>query len=246
LADAAGAHHLGRASKDVRRITRALGPIRELDVALGHLQEMGPLSGVPARSLAHVRRHLATERPARRKTMLDVITPRAASRIKTHLEPGHTPTPPGTGNAAEIHSARQRVARRAIRLRMAINRAGGLYNSERLHAVRVAAKKLRYAMEVDRDLTRSRAMARINRFKNLQDALGQIHDYEILLEHTREVQIALAGVDRRAAIELDGLVRTLETACRDGHAVFLRDRAGIQALCQQIVEAARQGRPTFL
>jgi CHAD domain-containing protein len=36
LADAAGTHHLGRASKDVRRITRALGPIRELDVAIGH------------------------------------------------------------------------------------------------------------------------------------------------------------------------------------------------------------------
>jgi CHAD domain-containing protein len=131
-------------------------------------------------------------------------------------------------------------------LRIEIGRAGGLYNSERLHAVRVAAKKLRYAMEVDRELTRSRAMARINRLKNLQDALGEIHDYEILLEHTREVQIALAGVDRRAATELDGLVRTLETACRDGHAVFLRDRAGIQALCHQIIEAARQGRPTFL
>jgi CHAD domain-containing protein len=246
LADAAGAHHLGRASKDVRRITRALGPIRELDVALGHLQEVGPRSGVPARTLAHVRRHLAAERQTHRRAMLDVITPRAAARLKTRLEPGHPPAPAGPGNVAEVHSARLRVVRRAVRLRIEIGRAGGLYNSERLHAVRVAAKKLRYAMEVDRELTRSRAMARINRLKNLQDALGEIHDYEILLEHTREVQIALAGVDRRAATELDGLVRTLETACRDGHAVFLRDRAGIQALCQQIILAARQGRPTFL
>ena len=42
LAEAAGSHALRRASKEVRRITRALGPIRELDVALGHLHELGP------------------------------------------------------------------------------------------------------------------------------------------------------------------------------------------------------------
>ena len=133
-----------------------------------------------------------------------------------------------------------------MRLRTEIGRAGGLYNSERLHRVRVATKKLRYALEVDRELTRSRAVARINRLKVLQDALGRIHDFEILIEHTREVQTALAGVDRRAATELDGLVRTLETECRDCHAAFLRDRATIEALCQLVIDAARQSRPTFM
>jgi CHAD domain-containing protein len=246
LADAAGTHHLGRASKDVRRITRALGPIRELDVAIGHLQEIGPRSGVPARTLAHVRRHLNVERQVQRRAMLDVITPRAAARLKTRLGSAPATQRLEPGNAAEIHSARRRAARRAVRLRIEIGRAGGLYNSERLHAVRVATKKLRYAMEVDRELTRSRAAARINRLRRLQDELGRIHDFEILVEHTREVQAALAGVDRCAATELDGLVRTLETDCRDGHAAFLRDRAAIQALCQQVIEAARQGRPTFM
>jgi CHAD domain-containing protein len=246
IADAAGAHHLGRANKDVRRITRALGPIRELDVALGHLQEVGPRTGVPARTLAHVRRHLNAERQRQRRAMLDVITPRAAARLKARVgSPPSTP-PTGLGNAAEIHSARRRAARRAVRLRIEIGRAGGLYNSERLHAVRVATKKLRYALEVDRELTRSRAAARINRLKSLQDELGRIHDFEILVEHTREVQATLAGVDRQAATELDGLVRTLEADCRDGHAKFLRDRATIQAVCQQVIEAARQGRPTFM
>jgi CHAD domain-containing protein len=246
LADAGDAHHFGRANKEVRRITRALGPIRELDVALGNLQEVAPRTGVSARTLAHVRRHLTAERQAQRRAMLDVITPRATGRLRTRLDAGPTPVPTEPGNEVEIHSARRRAARRAVRLRTEIGRAGGLYNSERLHRVRVATKKLRYAIEVDRELTRSRAVARINRLKGLQDALGRIHDFEILIEHTREVQTALAGVDRRAATELDGLVRTLETECRDGHAAFLRDRATIEALCQQVIDAARQGRPTFM
>ena len=195
LAEAAGSDALGRASKDVRRITRALGPIRELDVALGHLHEVGPRHRGAGSTLALVRRHLNAERLVRRRAMLDVITPRAAARLRhaaghrTALSGPHEPLGP-----SEIHSARRRAARRAVRLRAEIGRAGGLYDSERLHAVRVATKKLRYALEVDRELSRSRALARINRLKRLQDALGQIHDFEILIEHTREVQ---ASLDRR-------------------------------------------------
>ena len=57
-----------------------------------------------------------------------------------------------------------------------------------------------------------------------QDALGEIHDYEILLDRTRQVQTELAASDRAMATELGALVRSLEDACRDGHAAFLRDR----------------------
>lgn len=246
LAEAAGSDTLDRAGKDVRRITRALGPIREFDVALGHLREIGPQTGVPAPTLELVRRHLEAERLMRRRAMLDVITPRAASRLRLRLGTGSVTEPGEPMGPSEIHSARRRAARRAVRLRTEIGRAGGLYDAVRLHAVRVAAKKLRYALEVDRDLAGSRALARINRLKRLQDALGEIHDYEILIEHTREVQASLAGVDRGAATELDALVRTLETRCRDGHAAFVRDRAALQALCQQVIDAGRHGRPTFM
>jgi CHAD domain-containing protein len=245
LADAAGSQDLGRASKDVRRITRALGPIRELDVALGHLPEAGRRAGVSARALAAVRRHLSAERQVHRRAMLQVITPAAAARLKAHLDAAHRHHPQ-RHHDAELLSARRRSARRAQRLRAEIRRAGGLYVSERLHAVRVAAKKLRYALEVDRELSRSRAMARINRLKALQDALGQIHDFEILVERVREVQTELAGSDRQMAIELDALVRTLEAECRDGHAAFLRERAAIQDLCQHVIDAARERRPTFM
>ena len=145
----------------------------------------------------------------------------------------------------ELRAARQRAGSRALRLRAEIRRAGGLYEPERLHMVRVAAKKLRYALEVDRELSRSRAMARINRIKQLQDALGEIHDFEILLEHTREVRARMAGTDSQVSNELDALVDTLETRCRDGHAAYFKDRPAIESICVRIVDAARAGAPTF-
>ena len=246
LAEAAGSHALGRASKDVRRITRALGPDPRARRGARTSPRSRPAvrgAGIDARA---VRRHLNAERLVRRRAMLDVITPRAAARLRTRLGTGPAVARTEPLGPSEIHSARRRAARRAVRLRAEIGRAGGLYDSERLHAVRVATKKLRYALEVDRELSRSRALARINRLKRLQDALGQIHDFEILIEHTREVQASLAGVDRSSATALDTLVRTLEARCRDEHAAFVGDRAALQALCQQVIEAARQGRPTFM
>ena len=124
-----------------------------------------------------------------------------------------------------------------------MRRTGALYDSERLHAVRVATKKLRYALEVERELMKSRATVRINRLKDMQDALGQIHDYEILLARTREVQARVAASNRPLSAELGMLVRTLEEACRDGHASFLHGRDALLELCNAIITAARNRRP---
>jgi hypothetical protein len=140
---------------------------------------------------------------------------------------------------------RRRAARRAAALGVAVRRAGNLYSSERLHQARIAAKKLRYALEVERELMRARSTGRINRLKRVQDLLGNIHDFEILIGRVREVQAAIASSDRKSASELDSLVRVLEEECREGHAAFLKQRAAIMELCRLVIEAARDNRPTF-
>ncbi len=244
VSEAAGSDALDRAGKQVRRITRALGPIRELDVALGHLDEAGARAGMSARALGKVRRHLAEERAIHRRAMLDVITPTALDKLKGRLH--EPPSPPQAREQdAEIRAARRRAARRAAALGVAVKRAGNLYSSERLHQARIAAKKLRYALEVERELMRARATGRINRLKRVQDLLGNIHDFEILIGRVREVQAAIASSDRKSATELDSLVRVLEEECREGHAAFLKQRAAITDLCRLVIEAARDNRPTF-
>jgi CHAD domain-containing protein len=226
-------HALTRVRQQVRRMTRALGPVRELDVALAHLQELGGRSRVSSRALGCVRQAIARERLAKRRAMLAAITPGKVEKLRQRL--GHVSSGPETPQpVAALEEAAGRVARRAGRLAAAIHQAGGLYLADRLHLVRVATKKLRYALEVERELKRSKSTARITQLKRLQDLLGLTHDFEILIDHTRRVQAELAASDRKLTTELDTLIRVLEAECRKDHAIYMRRRASVLKLCDTL------------
>ena len=228
---------LTRVRHQVRDMTRALGPVRELDVALAHLDELGSRSPISSRALGRVRQSISRERLARRREMLSTITPGKIEKLRYRLgEVSSGPEAPQTAGALE--EAAVQVARRASRLAAAVHHAGGLYLADRLHAVRVATKKLRYALEVERELKRSRITARISQLKRLQDLLGLMHDFEILIDRTRKVQAELAASDRRLTTELDTLIRVLEAECRTGHASYMRRRASILKLCDTLTPAA--------
>ena len=221
---------LNRVQRQVRKMTRALGPVRELDVSLAHLDELAKKQLVSPRALGRVRNALARERALRRREMLATITPGKLERLRQGL--GHVSSGPQQRQPmATLDEAGRQVSKRARRLRDAIDRAGGLYLADRLHAVRVAAKKLRYAMEIERELRRSRSTARITQLKRLQDLLGRMHDFEVLIDRTREVQADHATSDRQLTLELDTLVRALEAECRRDHAAYMRRRSAILKLC---------------
>jgi CHAD domain-containing protein len=224
---------VGRVRRQVRRMTRALGPVRELDVALTHLDELAGRRIVSAGALARVRQTIARERLERRRRMLAAISPGKIEKLRRRLGIVGS-APKAAETQATIAEAASQVHRRAERLALAMERAGSLYLADRLHAVRVAAKKLRYAMEVERELKRSRATARITQLKRVQDLLGVMHDCEILIDRTRQLQADVAGSDRRLSAELDALVRTLEDECRQLHATYMRRRDSIARLCQAL------------
>ena len=224
---------IGRVRRQVRRMTRALGPVRELDVALAHLDELAGERILSPGALTRVRQTIARERLDRRREMLTAITPGKIEKLRRRLVlVERSPRPLET--AAAIAEAEHQVARRAANLTAAMEHAGSLYLPDRLHAIRVAAKKLRYAMEVERELKRSRVTARITQLKRIQDLLGQMHDYEILIDRTRQLQADVAGSDRRLSSELDALIRTLEDECRQMHGTYMRRRASIAQLCVRL------------
>lgn len=232
---AATSHHtLNRVQRQVRRMTRALGPVRELDVAISHLDELGARQVVSSRALSRVRQALVRQRLSSRRDMLAAITPGKVERLRHRLD-RVSAGPQKSAPDAPLREAAHQVARRARRLAAAIDHAGGVYLPDRLHAARIAAKKLRYALEVERELRRSRATARISQLKRLQDVLGDVHDLEILIERTREVQAELAGSDRKMTSELDTLVRTLEAEARQAHAAYMQRRASIVRLCEALL-----------
>lgn len=235
---------LDRVDRRVRRITRALGPVRELDVALLLLAELEGRGAASAGAIGRVRAAVIAERVKRRREMLDEITPSRLDKLRKQLVGVAAPETPPTTTGNTVAEAAAQSARRARRLRAAILRAGGLYLPERLHRVRVEAKKLRYALEIQRELTRSRSRTHLDRLKSQQDLLGRMHDLEILIHRTRTVQASLTARNRRLMTELDSLIRVLEDECRDGHAAYMRTRAALLKLCDVVGAAPRPSRST--
>jgi CHAD domain-containing protein len=137
-----------------------------------------------------------------------------------------------------IQVARQRAARRAQRLHAAIENAASIYLPDRLHQVRIAVKKLRYAMEIAQDLSRSRATARLLALKRAQDLLGRMHDLEVLIARTRAVQGSPTASSLRLSADLDEVVRRLETECRQLHGHYIAQRRTLLAIGDHVIAQA--------
>jgi CHAD domain-containing protein len=244
LSARADAHALDRVDRRVRRITRALGPVRELDVALLLLAELEGRGAASVTAIGRVRAAVTAERLKRRREMLDAITPARLDKLRKRLVDVAAPKSRAFETGSTIAEAVSQSGKRARKLRAAIVRAGGIYLPERLHRVRIEAKKLRYALEIQRELTHSRQRAQLNRLKIQQDLLGRMHDLEMLIERARSVQTSLPGRNRRGMAELDALIRVLEDECREGHASYMHTRSSLLKLCDAVIDATGHSRPT--
>lgn len=236
------AQALSRVDRRVRRITRALGPVRELDVVLLLLAEFEERGAASATAIGLVRQAVIAERLERRSDMLEEITPSSLEKLRKRLVHVAAPESHNGSAANTVAEAVAQSGKRAQRLRAAIERAGGIYLAERLHRVRIEAKKLRYALEIQRELTRSRSRLHLNRLKTQQDLLGRMHDLEILIHRTRAVQASLAARNRKGMDALDSLIRGLEDECREGHATYMHARPALLKLCETVIDAAGQFR----
>jgi CHAD domain-containing protein len=230
-----------RLERVARKLTSLLGTVRELDVALQMLDELAQTSGVPAGAVSTLREAVADERRILQRdaaqqideTDMDRLQEKALHRVERKSLDGQSPA----DRHAQVAAARRRAARRAIRLEAAIDAAGAIYLPERLHQVRIAVKKLRYALEIARDLSGSRAEARIRTLKRLQDLLGRMHDLEVLIARTRGLQAATVR-ELQLSSDLDQLVRRLETEARQGHGRYLAQRRALLDLCNRVVAGA--------
>jgi CHAD domain-containing protein len=127
-----------------------------------------------------------------------------------------------------------RVSRRAANLREAIDEAGSVYLPERLHAARIAVKKLRYGLELDVEARGLRMTPELGVLKRTQELLGRLHDRQVLLDHVREIQASLTPPSVTMWRDLDRLLSVLEQSCRRLHARFIRERPAIVEICDRL------------
>jgi len=199
-----------RLAQQVRRVAAALGAVRELDVTRTLLVTVAARYRWDADVVADVRARLDDDRADRHRHVLDELD-RARSRalLRALRRAGVGATPEGPALESAVRAG---VQRRAANLAVRLRELGMLYVPDRLHEVRIAAKKLRYSLETWRDVHRAPVARDIRTLTNLQALLGDLHDLQVLQAHLGE---APRGA-RKA--EVQRMLADLERECRTLHA----------------------------
>ena len=226
LADAS-AKKVQRLARGFRRVTRALGPVRELDVTAGVLQDVTLAHPEQASSLQVVTRELHAERERRRQEMLGALEHARTDRLIARLHDAANfvvMEPMGVGHSVSRAVLAVRVVRRVRDLQRAVEAAGPLYAPAPLHRVRIATKKLRYALELVQELRLAPARRPLRLLEQMQETLGRLHDLQVLIERLASAQALLAASDLPAATDLARVASDLDDECRRQHAQYVAAR----------------------
>jgi CHAD domain-containing protein len=223
-----------KARRTVRRLTRALGGVRELDVALALLEELRFGAAVPREGLERVRAHIGRVRETRQARMIARLGKLDFDRLTRRLLALDEAWAAERDRPAWRVALANRLPQRAGRLREAVDRAGAIYLADRLHAVRIAAKKLRYALELAGEIGAAPAAPAVRSLKRVQDVLGRMHDLEVLAAHIQEAGTD-PGFPQTRADELARLAGACEEECRRLHARYLRLLPLLRAACDRAV-----------
>jgi CHAD domain-containing protein len=232
----------GKAQRKIRRLTQALGTVRELDVTLHLIDELGERQDVPRPALAEVRALVIEDRERRRVVMLERLKSVDIDKLERRLHAVRQALMHPTPAHAWRPALALRIATRGRRLDKAIEEAGQIYAPEALHQVRIAAKKLRYALEIADESGAVPCADTLKVIKRIQDALGRLHDLQILQHHVAAVGAAPRGRRSTPDAGLAVLSRLIEDECRHLHGRYVSQLPVLHGA----VDAARRDIPLRL
>ncbi len=184
----------------LRKLRRRLGPLRDLDVMLGHLKSF------PARHRSGVvwlgERLKARREELRRSALRQISPPKLLGRlgawwgVREELVAGQASV--NTLLAESLH----------VQLAAFAEKADALVDDP--HALRIAGKAVRYTLEMAIAQRHSLPAAITRSFKQMQDALGQWHDYVVLTERIMQLSLDehLSHHDAAIAVSVMEIART--------------------------------------
>ena len=243
-----------KARRLLRRTGRRLGRIRDLDVmlelAIAAVQRL-PAAAVPLQHLMvelrasrdeRLRRAVKRlERQDRKATLAPIRSNGRAAwwpAFAAQIPPLRRATLRAVG-APWAGTLADRILTRTDALDLAVARAGGVNFPNRVHAVRIAAKKLRYALEAAHALGTFHVPGALALLKRVQDVLGDLHDRHVFLQAVTE-RASEGGPEHAAAF--DAVRAYVETECRDLHRRYLEERDELMELCEMARAAVRPRR----
>ncbi|MCX6539799.1 MAG: CHAD domain-containing protein [Acidobacteria bacterium] len=225
LVAVAGEHATRALRRNIRTITRRLGPLREIDVALATLADLETSAPEHAAAIAFVRIRTALERermwPQVGRALARIHVGHLVRRVRdlaTKLD-----SPEEMARCAAQSAAR--LEERIARLDEAVGAVGAVYAPGPLHEVRIALKTFRYALEIVAELGRFRLDGSIKRLKLLQDLLGILHDLQVLASRVRDCEAESRTARTRR--QLRALADDLDERVRQLHSRYLDERVAL-------------------
>lgn len=226
-----------KVNRRMKKLTRRLGGVREIDVLTQLLDELQSARLAPVRTLRRVGDEVREARDEAMGRFAHKSIAEAFHRANRKLEHIAAKLEKIEDRGSRDRSWRwaidARVSRRAEALKTAIAEAGAMYMPERLHRVRLALKKLRYGVELSAEAGGLAETSDIRLLKREQDLLGRLRDRQMLIDRVREVQASLEPPEMAAWRELDALVLSLEHSCRSIHARHLQSQGRLLVLCDR-------------
>lgn len=212
---------------DVRWLGNLLGRIRDLDVFIRWLEQYEQSAGQDTRP--YVRRVIQDRKNARVRERSALLSGLNSSRYHefAHVFSDFCRDTTDTG-----HCRRGRVGKLAGRLikqemrrvKKAAQRTGkqDLSDSDslmRLHRLRIQLKRLRYTAESFSNLMPDEANSLVKATRDLQDALGTVHDTNMHAQFLKEVR-RVQSADVQMCDALDGMIQKLEEEQQAAYAKF--------------------------
>jgi CHAD domain-containing protein len=218
------------ARRTVRRVRRVLGPVREVDVTLALFEDEARRHDWPRAAVEGVRGVLLAERERRRLHMLRHLTRAYPAELISDLQGLAASLPVSRHEEAPILSTR--VLKRAREFGEAIRHVGPLYRPEALHRVRIAGKKLRYALELVQGHGHQPVSRDLATLRRWQTGLGRLNDLHMLQTYLAGIASGSASRSVRRAVE--AMERAIDVECRGVHAKFLGAAAKLLLLADRV------------
>lgn len=227
------------AARRARILGQLCGLVRELDVALELLDELVDQGLVKSAAAGRIRQRIREEQLRQRRRLKGKVDGSIRRKIGRDIQ-GVTDAMTVIGTDREwVKELARQVSRHAGRLRRLVGVAGSLYVSERVHAVRIEAKKLRYMFEIASETGEAECLSAVTYLKKVQQVLGRLHDLEVLQGLMRSIERP-AEPYQMWFRQLESFDGEIEGECRRLHSHFVAEQQEILRICDHADEFANR------
>jgi putative phosphoesterase len=184
-----------RWKKDVRGLTRMLGSARDADVQIGYLEQL--LKGQHPEAvgkgletlLGHKRAYRSSLQPPLAGSIGQLKEDLTIESLTEHLAMIEESIPNETGvrTREDLSQSMEHVQKRVEEVLGYAKYVERPLAMAEHHAMRIAAKRLRYTLEIFQPLYDDGLKEEISEIKRLQDVLGEMHDCDVWISELQAV-----------------------------------------------------------